>query len=93
MQEAAQIAAVAAHNLPLAELIAAWLMNGVRREDKNAVLIRVFNADVVPVIGHIPVRAFSEADIRRVIHAQVSRGVNRTAVATYKSLMQMFLWA
>jgi integrase len=79
-------------NLTVKDLFDEWIVDGVRRKDGNAALKRLFGVDVLPQIGAISIRLLTEHDIRSVLRAQVSRGVNRTAVITRNSLTQMFAW-
>lgn len=82
-----------ADNLTVQNLFDAWLKDGVRRKDGNSELQRSFKADVLPKIGSRPVKDLSEHDLRNVLRALVSRGVNRTAVVMRDNLTQMFAWA
>lgn len=82
-----------AENLTASDLLKAWLIDGVRRKDGNAELERSFHADVLPLIGSIPVKILSEHDLRGVLRALVERGVNRSAVVVRNNLKQMFAWA
>jgi integrase len=75
------------------DLFDIWLIDGMRRQDGNAGLIRSFTADVLPKIGARPVSELTEQDLRGVLRALVARGVNRSAVAMRNSLKQMFAWA
>jgi integrase len=70
-----------------------WLRDGVLRKDSNAALKRSFEADVLPALGAKPVRTVTEHDVRGVLRALVSRGVNRTAVEVHRNIKQMFRWA
>jgi len=79
--------------LTVKDMFNAWIKDGVRRKDGNAQLMRLFGAYVNPVIGAIGVKALTEHEIRTAIRSQVDRGVNRTAVILYSSLVQMFAWA
>lgn len=69
----------------------AWIVDGVRRKDGSVALRRLFEADVLPIIGATAIKLLTEHEIRSLLRAQVSRGVNRTAV-TRNSLTQMFAW-
>lgn len=82
-----------AENLTLQDLFDAWLIDGVRRKDGNAELLRSFNADVLPRIGKKPIKNLTEHDLRGVLRSMVDRGVNRAAVVMRNNLMQMFTWA
>ena len=82
-----------ARDLPFESLFEAWLKDGVVRKDGNAELRRAFTKDVLPLIGKVLVRQLDEHHLRKVLRAQVSRGVNRMAVRTYHDLVQLFRWA
>jgi integrase len=79
--------------LTVEDMFDAWIKDGVRRKDGNAQLMRLFGAYVIPAIGTIAVKVLSEHEIRDALRCQVDRGVNRTAVILYSSLVQMFAWA
>jgi integrase len=79
--------------LTVQDLFDVWLVDGVRRQDGNAGLLRSFTADVLPKIGARPISDLTEHDLRGVLRALVARGVNRSAVATRNNLKQMFAWA
>jgi integrase len=80
-------------NKSVSELFDAWITDGVRRKDGNAELQRSFGKDVLPTLGPIAVKRVTEHDLRKVLRKMVERGVNRSAVVVYDSLVQMFLWA
>lgn len=63
------------------------------RKDGNAQLKRLFGAYVISIVGAINIKLLTEYEIRMPIRSQVERGVNRTAVMLYSSLLQMFAWA
>jgi len=79
--------------LTVKDMFDAWVKDGVRRKDGNAQLKRMFGAYVMPAIGATGVKVLTEHEIRDALRAQVDRGVNRTAVILYSSLVQMFAWA
>lgn len=79
--------------LTVEDMFDAWVKDGVRRKDGNAQLKRMFGAYVAPAIGEIGVKVLTEHEIRTALRSQVHRGVNRTAVILYSSLVQMFSWA
>jgi len=79
--------------LTVKDMFDAWIKDGVRRKDGNAQLKRMFGAYVVPAIGATGIKVLTEHEIRDALRAQVDRGVNRTAVILYSSLVQMFAWA
>lgn len=92
-QKLASIEAARAKNLTIDDLFTAWTTDGVRRKDGNAMLKRMFEADVLPAIGAIAVKDVTEHHLRAVLRAMVDRGVNRSAVMQRNSLTQMFAWA
>lgn len=92
-QKLASIEAARVKDLNVSDLFAAWITDGVRRKDGNAMLKRMFSADVLPAIGDIAVKDVTEHHLRAVLRAMVDRGVNRSAVMQRNSLTQMFAWA
>lgn len=82
-----------AENLSVNDLFTAWITDGVRRKDGNATLKRMFKAYVLPAIGDVAVKDLTERHLRDLLRAVVERGINRTAVILYNSLVQMFAWA
>jgi integrase len=79
--------------LTIQDMFTAWINDGVRRMDNNAELKRSFGVDVLPKIGNILVKSITEHELRGVLRAMVSRGVNRSAVIARNDLTQMFCWA
>ena len=75
------------------DLFDQWLRDGVARKDGNAEIRRSFEKDLLPQLGRQPVRTITEHDLRGVLRAMVSRGVNRMAVNVSRDLKQMFAWA
>jgi len=78
-----------AENLTVQNMFDAWLLDGVRRKEGNAELRRSFNADVLPVIGHIAIRDLTEHELRAILRTMVARGVNRSSVMIRNSLTQI----
>jgi integrase len=93
LAEDLRLAAEKIENKSVNELFDAWITDGVRRKDGNAELQRSFGKDVLPALGPIAVKRVTEHDLRKVLRKMVERGVNRSAVVVYDSLVQMFLWA
>lgn len=89
----AEIEVARVGELTVKDMFDAWIKDGVRRKDGNAQLMRLFGAYVNPVIGATGIKVLTEHEIRDALRAQVDRGVNRTAVILYSSLVQMFAWA
>src|SRR5699024_4292792 len=71
----------------------AWIADGVNRKNDNYELRRVFNKDVLPVIGKVPVRQLSEIDVLKVLRKQQRRGVVKLVLTTLSDMKQMFSWA
>jgi integrase len=80
-------------NLSFSAMFEAWLQDGVVRKDGNAEILRSFKKDVLPAIGARPIAKLTEHDLRALLRAMVSRGVNRMAVRVYHDLVQLFAWA
>lgn len=89
----AERASQEAQNKTFSEMFTAWVTDGVRRKDGNAEIKRAFKKDVLPVIGTKPVKQITEHDLRALLRAMVSRGVNRMSVRVYHDLVQLFDWA
>jgi integrase len=79
--------------LTVQDMFDAWIVDGVRRKDGNAMLKRMFTTDVLPAIGAVAIKDVTEHHLRAVLRAMVERGVNRSAVMQRNSLTQMFAWA
>jgi integrase len=92
-QKPAAIEAARVTNLKIQDMFDAWTTDGVRRKDGNAMLLRMFNADVLPPLGAIAVMDTTEHHLHAVLRAMVDRGVNRSAVMMHANLVQMFAWA
>lgn len=75
------------------QMFDAWMADGVNRKDDNAELKRSFEKDLLPVIGHLPVRQVTESHLRDLLRAVIRRGVFRMAICLYNDLVQMFHWA
>jgi integrase len=86
-------AARRAEEATVEQMVRTWLRTGVLRKDGNAELRRVFEKDVLPRIGHKPVRTTTEQDLRDVLAAVVERGANRLAVIMSRDIRQVFAWA
>src|SRR5699024_9058972 len=80
-------------NLTVLSLFNAWIADGVNRKNDNYELRRVFNKDVLPVIGKVPVRQLSEIDVLKVLRKQQRRGVVKLVLTTLSDMKQMFSWA
>ncbi len=79
--------------LTVQDMFDAWIVDGVRRKDSNAMLKRMFATDVLPAIGAVAIKDVTEHHLRAVLRTMVERGVNRSAVMQRNSLTQMFAWA
>lgn len=79
--------------LTFQDLFDVWLIDGVRRKDGNAELVRSFKADVLPQIGSRSINELNEHDLRGVLRLLVARGANRSAVGMRNNLKQMLGWA
>jgi hypothetical protein len=79
--------------LTVENMFDAWIADGMLREDGNAMLLRMFKADVLPIFGAIAVKEVTEHHLRAALRKMVDRSVNRSAVMTYANLLQMFAWA
>jgi len=82
-----------AENKSVDDLFEEWVRDGVSREDGNAELRRSFSKDVLPIIGHKPLRSLTEKDLLSVLRSVKSRGLNRTVVIRNNDICQMLRWA
>ena len=74
------------------DLFDTWISDGVARQDENAELKRLFNKDVLPVIGVKLLRELSDKDILAMLRKIRNRGVTRLAVVAYNDTNQMLAW-
>jgi len=74
------------------DLFNAWFPT-LHRMDKGASLTRVFNRDVLPVLGSIRLRELEECHVRSLLKPIYSAGTNRKAIVILNDLKQMFKWA
>lgn len=89
----AKAAAQQAERKTVQDLFNAWITDGVARKDNNAELTRSFGKDVLPDIGELRLRHLTEHHIRVIIRKLLdTRGVSRTAVATFNNIVQMLHW-
>lgn len=80
--------------LSVADLVDTWILNGTARKDQGKSLRQRFDKDVIPTIGHIPVKDLTADDIRAMLRQMVEeRGINRSAVVMLEDIQQMFRWA
>lgn len=75
------------------ELVEDWFTLGVKRENDNAELRRMFAKDVLPKIGQFPLRLVSYRELSQVIQGVTKRGAHRMAVQVYLALVQLYGWA
>ena len=69
-----------------------WFKNGVFRADNNNELERLFNKDVLPFIGQMPLRTVGPKDLLGILQEQRRRGVIRLSIITRDNFRQMFKW-
>jgi len=74
------------------DLFDTWVADGVARQDGNAELKRMFNKDVLPVIGGKLLRELSDKDILTMLRKLAKRGVTRMMVSAYYDTSQMLTW-
>jgi integrase len=61
-----------------------------RKESSRKELIRSFNKDVLPIIGHFPAEDVTRADVMKVLDNILARGACRLANRTLSEMRQMF---
>lgn len=79
-------------NQTVQDLFDTWVADGVARQNDNAELKRLFNKDVLPVIGAKPLRELSDKDILAMLRKMMKRGVTRLAIVAYNDTNQMLSW-
>jgi len=77
----------------VADMVEAWLQDGVARSDGNAELRRSFDQNVLPAIGTVQLRELDEHQVRSLLRNMLKRGANQMTVHVYNDMVQMFGWA
>ena len=85
-------------NLTFADMFNEWITNGVARQDGNQEINRLFQKDVLPLIGFIPIKEITESDIRLIYKGVLERGTalnprNRSLMRLAADIRQLFKWA
>lgn len=65
----------------------------VHRKDRGAEMRRLFEKDVLPVVGHVAVEDLKKGHVTEVVDKLKSRGVDRTARVAFASIRQMLRFA
>jgi integrase len=95
-EKAASEAALArqAARKTVSELFDHWArVDLINRKDGGAEVRRMFNKDVLPLIGHLAVEDVRKGRITEVTDKLLSRGVNRMAKLIFSLMRQMFRFA
>lgn len=79
-------------NLTFQDLFDTWVVDGVARQDGNAELRRLFEKDVLPVIGKKALRELADKDILNMLRKMRRRGVTRQVEVAYRDVKQMLNW-
>jgi len=76
------------------ELFEKWVIAEIkRRKDSGAEVIRMFNKDVLPSIGHLPVKDISKRHIMEIVDSiYLGRDASRMAKVVLSLLRQMFMF-
>lgn len=78
----------------VADLFEHWArVDLINRKDEGAEVRRMFQKDVLPVIGHLAVSDVKKGHITEVTDALLARGVNRMAKLIFSLMRQMFRFA
>lgn len=76
------------------ELFEHWAkVDLINRKDKGAEVRRMFEKDVLPVLGSLAVADIKKSHITVVTDAMLARGVNRAAKIAFSLMRQMFRFA
>lgn len=81
-----------AENYTLTDLFNAWFPT-LHRKDEGASLTRVFNRDVLPVLGTVKLKELEEQHVRALLKPIANACANRKAIVILNDLKQMFKWA
>lgn len=79
-------------SLTVQDLFDAWVSDGVARQDGNAEIHRLFNKDILPVIGKKQLTELTDRHILSMLRKMLKRGVTRQAVIAYNDTNQMLSW-
>lgn len=80
-------------NLTLRDLFKVWIVDGVNRKDGNKELRRIFEKDILPVIGSIPIRELTERKLRALLRPALAESKVRKVQVLLLSIKQAFAWA
>jgi len=80
-------------NLSVQNLFDVWIVDGVNRKDGNKELRRIFERDILPSIGGVPLRALKTRNIRDTLRPVREAGHVRKAQIMLLGIKQMFAWA
>lgn len=85
-------------NKNFTDLFTVWVKDGVARADGNQELIRMFEKDILPVIGDIPLKKMTENDLRHAYRTILERGTDknpreRLVLRIAADMRQLFKWA
>jgi len=70
-----------------------WIADGVNRKDGNKELRRIFERDILPVLGRVLVKSLSETKLRSLLHPIIAEGKVRKAQVMLGGIKQAFAWA
>jgi integrase len=79
--------------LTVQDLFDAWILDGVKRKDGNKELRRVFERDILPVIGKTHINEVTERQVMDLLRDVVNAGTSRKAQVMLINIKQMFGWA
>ena len=78
----------------VSDLFDKWLKVQIsKRKDAGVEVTRIFNKDVLPVIGHLYLADINKGHITSVTDAQLERGTNRLPRMTFTLIRQLFRFA
>ena len=93
-QAAERAAHITATRITVSELFDRWeSVVLIGRKDGGKEIRRIFDKDVLPRIGGMPVEDVKKGHVTGVTDAQLARGVDRLAKLTFASMRQMFRFA
>lgn len=85
-------------NKTFADLFSVWVSDGVARADGNQEITRMFEKDILPFLGNLPLKNITENDLRDAYRTILERGTDknpreRSVLRIAADMRQLFKWA
>ena len=79
--------------LTVQDLFDTWIIDGINRKDGNKEMTRMFNRDILPMIGATSLRDLSESSLRSLLRKVIGVGTVSKAAHMLLGIKQMLAWA